>query len=129
MAGPRELESLPSTVSRYVLKSISYAAPSNENSVGLRIPYRFGASRALWIGCYDQVKMRYTVILEKEPDGGYVATVPALPGCVSQGDTREEALTSIREAADLYIEDCIASGDPVPTEADREYVELTTETL
>ena len=73
--------------------------------------------------------MRYTVILEKEPDGGYVATVPALPGCVSQGDTREEALTSIREAADLYIEDCIASGDPVPTEADREYVELTTETL
>jgi predicted RNase H-like HicB family nuclease len=60
--------------------------------------------------------MRYTVILEKEPDGGYVATVPALPGCVSPGDTREEALTNIREAADLYIEDCIASGDPVPTD-------------
>ena len=33
--------------------------------------------------------MRYTVILEKEADGGYVATVPALPGCVSQADTRE----------------------------------------
>ncbi|HEY6345388.1 MAG TPA: type II toxin-antitoxin system HicB family antitoxin [Bryobacteraceae bacterium] len=72
--------------------------------------------------------MRYTVILEKEPDGGYVATVPALPGCVSQGDTREEALTNIREAADLYIEDCIASGDPVPAETDREYVELKTGT-
>lgn len=70
--------------------------------------------------------MRYTVILEQEPDGGYVATVPVLPGCVSQGDTREEALRNIREAADLYIEDCVASGDPVPTETDREYIELTT---
>jgi predicted RNase H-like HicB family nuclease len=71
------------------------------------------------------VLMRYTVILEREPDGGYVATVPALPGCVSQGDTHEEVIQNIREAADLYIEDCIASGDPVPTEAGREYLELT----
>ena len=75
---------------------------------------------------YDQVEMRYTVILEKEPDGGYVAVVPSLPGCVSQGDTREEAMANIREAAELYIEDCIASGDPVPTEAGREFLELTT---
>ena len=36
--------------------------------------------------------MRYTVVLEREEDGGYVASVPALPGCVSQGDTRAEAL-------------------------------------
>lgn len=71
--------------------------------------------------------MRYTVILEQEPDGGYVVSVPALPGCVSQGDNREEALANIREAADLYVEDCIASGDPVPTEKGREYVELVTE--
>jgi predicted RNase H-like HicB family nuclease len=61
--------------------------------------------------------MRYTVILEREADGGYVATVPALPGCVSQGDTRDEVMRNIREAADLYIEDCIAAGDPVPSEA------------
>jgi predicted RNase H-like HicB family nuclease len=72
--------------------------------------------------------MTYTVILERESDGGYVATVPALPGCVSQGDTREEALQNIRDAADLYVEDCIAAGDPVPTEAGREYLELQTET-
>ncbi len=70
--------------------------------------------------------MRYTVILEREPDGGYVATVPALPGCVSQADTREEALANIQEAADLYVEDCIVSGDPVPTETGKEYVELMT---
>jgi predicted RNase H-like HicB family nuclease len=72
--------------------------------------------------------MRYTVILEQEADGGYVATMPALPGCVSQGDTRDEAMKNIREAADLYIEDCIAAGDPVPTEAGREYCEIKTGT-
>lgn len=72
--------------------------------------------------------MRYTVILERERDGGYIASVPALPGCVSQGDTRDEAVKNIREAVDLYIEDCIASGDPVPIEADREYIEVKTGT-
>jgi predicted RNase H-like HicB family nuclease len=71
--------------------------------------------------------MRYTVVLEREGDGGYVATVPALPGCVSQGNTRYEVMKNIREAADLYIEDCIASGDAVPTEAGREYFELVTD--
>lgn len=70
--------------------------------------------------------MRYTVILEREEDGGYVASVPALPGCVSQGDTRDDAIRNVQEAADLYVEDCIASGDPVPTEAGREFLELTT---
>lgn len=72
--------------------------------------------------------MKYTVILEREADGGYVATVPVLPGCVSQGDSREEALANIREAIDLYVEDCRASGDPVPEEDSLEYVELKTGT-
>jgi predicted RNase H-like HicB family nuclease len=54
----------------------------------------------------------------------YVATVPALPGCVSQGDTREEVMRNIREAADLYIEDCIAA-DEVPTEVGRDYIPST----
>lgn len=70
--------------------------------------------------------MSYTVILEREPDGGYVVSVPALPGCVSQGDTRDEALASIREAIGLYIEDCLEAGDPVPTEAGKEYIEIET---
>ncbi len=70
--------------------------------------------------------MRYTVILDQESDGGYVAIIPTLPGCVSQGDSREEALANIREAAELYIEDCIEAGDPVPNESGREFIELTT---
>ncbi len=72
--------------------------------------------------------MKYTVILEREADGGFVASVPVLPGCVSQGDDREEALRNIHEAIDLYVEDCRLSGDPVPVEDSVEYVELMTGT-
>ncbi len=69
--------------------------------------------------------MRYTVVLEQEEDGGFVISAPALPGCVSQGDTREEALLNIQEAIELYIEDCVEAGEPVPTEFGREFVEVT----
>jgi predicted RNase H-like HicB family nuclease len=62
--------------------------------------------------------------LEQEEDGGYVVSVPALPGCVSEGDTRAEALKNIREAIELYVEDCRESGDPVPTEVGKEFVEV-----
>jgi predicted RNase H-like HicB family nuclease len=68
--------------------------------------------------------MRYTVVLEQEQDGGYVASAPALPGCVSQGETRAEALSNIREAIEVYIEDCRDAGDPVPVEAGKEFVEV-----
>jgi predicted RNase H-like HicB family nuclease len=69
--------------------------------------------------------MQYIVVLEKDPESGFVALIPVLPGCVSQGETREEALANIREAAELYVEDCIAAGDPVPAEAGHEFIELT----
>ena len=68
--------------------------------------------------------MRFTVVLEQEPDEGFVASVPALPGCVSQGDTREDALRNIREAIELYLEDCRESGDPIPSESAREFDEI-----
>jgi predicted RNase H-like HicB family nuclease len=68
--------------------------------------------------------MRYTVVLEQEADGGYIASVPALPGCVSQGDTRAETLANIREAIELCVEDCRDAGDPIPTEAGKEFVEV-----
>ena len=68
--------------------------------------------------------MPYTVVLEQESNGGYVASVPALAGCVSQGDSRTEALANIREAIEVYVEDCRDAGDPVPTEAGKEFVEV-----
>ena len=48
--------------------------------------------------------MNLKVILEASDEGGYTATVPSLPGCISEGDTRDEALANIREAIDLYLE-------------------------
>jgi len=68
--------------------------------------------------------VRYTVVLEQEQDAGYVASVPALPGCVSQGDSRDEALANIREAIELYLDDCRDAGEPIPIEAGKEFVEV-----
>jgi predicted RNase H-like HicB family nuclease len=68
--------------------------------------------------------MKYTVILQRESDGGYVAIVPALPGCVSQGDDRTEALKNIEEAIELYLEDVKAAGEQLPIEDEREYVQV-----
>ncbi len=48
--------------------------------------------------------MKLNVILEPSDEGGYTVIVPALPGCISEGDTREEALKNIREAIELYLE-------------------------
>ena len=70
--------------------------------------------------------VRHTIIPEREADGGYVATVPALPGCVSQGDTPDEVTRDIRESADIWIDDCIAASHQIPTETGRENLELTT---
>jgi predicted RNase H-like HicB family nuclease len=48
--------------------------------------------------------MKLQVFLEPSEDGGFTATVPALPGCISEGETRELALANIREAVELYLE-------------------------
>lgn len=49
--------------------------------------------------------LKYTAVFEPEDSGGYSATIPALPGCISQGETFEEVLSNITEAAELYLED------------------------
>ncbi|EQD56968.1 Uncharacterized protein family UPF0150 domain protein, partial [mine drainage metagenome] len=48
--------------------------------------------------------MKYTIILELQEEGGYTVTVPALPGCISEGDTKEEAIENIKDAISGYIE-------------------------
>ena len=48
--------------------------------------------------------MNLKVVMEPSDEGGYTEIVPALPGCISEGDTKEEALKSIREAIELYLE-------------------------
>ena len=72
--------------------------------------------------------MKYTVIIEKGQESGYVAYCPALKGCVSQAETREEALKNVREAIEVYIEALFEDGLPIPTEVGKETVEIKEET-
>jgi antitoxin HicB len=58
--------------------------------------------------------MKYRVLLQPDEDGQFVAEVPALPGCISQGKSRDEALRNVKEAISLYLESLQAHGDAVP---------------
>jgi predicted RNase H-like HicB family nuclease len=65
----------------------------------------------------DEMTGGYHVVLEPDANGGYVAVVPAFPGCYSQGDTEQEALANAREAILLTIEDMRERGEPIPDPA------------
>ena len=69
--------------------------------------------------------MHYRVLVEQDEDGVYVAEAPALPGCISQGRTRTEALDNIKEAIAAYLESLTAHGDPIPPSITEEVVEVT----
>ena len=58
--------------------------------------------------------MKLTVHLEPSDEGGFTATVPSLPGCISEGNSREEALSNIREAIELYLEPVVDDAEFSP---------------
>lgn len=58
----------------------------------------------------------YTVHLEPAEEGGYVVTVPALPGCITQGETYEEALAMAKDAIEGWLETMAELGKPLPNE-------------
>ena len=60
--------------------------------------------------------LTYRIWLTKEPEGGYTVTVPSLPGCVTFGDSVDEAIIMAREAIDLYIESLESHGEAISTE-------------
>lgn len=68
--------------------------------------------------------MKNRVLVEQDEDGFFVAEVPALPGCVSQGATRQEALENIREAIAGYLESLDDHQEPVPPSIHEEIVEV-----
>ncbi len=68
--------------------------------------------------------MKYTVIIEKGIESGFVAKVPALRGCVSQGKTRADAMKNVKEAVETYVESLLADGLPVPTEVGRDFLQI-----
>lgn len=68
--------------------------------------------------------MKYRVLIEPDQDGVYLAEVPSIPGCISQGQTREEAVENVREAITAYLESLEAHGDPIPPPITEEVVEV-----
>ena len=68
--------------------------------------------------------MKYLVWIEQDEDGMYVAVAPALPGCISQGKTREKAVENIREAMAAYLESLEAHNEPIPPPISEEVVEV-----
>jgi len=69
-------------------------------------------------------RYRFTVVLETDEDGVYIASCPALPGCYSQGDTYEEALENLKDAIRLHIDARRQLGEPVPVEVAVDVVEV-----
>jgi predicted RNase H-like HicB family nuclease len=59
----------------------------------------------------------YRILLTPEEEGGFSVSVPALPGCFTQGETIEEAMEMAREAISLYVESLEADGEPVPDDS------------
>jgi predicted RNase H-like HicB family nuclease len=68
--------------------------------------------------------MKFRVLIEQDEDGMFIATVPALPGCISEGSSRDEALKNAGEAIELYLESLRAHGDPIPPSIGEEFIEV-----
>ncbi len=69
--------------------------------------------------------MKFRVLIEQDEDGVFVAEVPSLAGCISQGVTRGEAVENIREAVAVYLESLEAHGKPIPPSISEEVIEVT----
>ena len=68
--------------------------------------------------------MKFRVVIQQDEDGMFVAECPSLPGCVSQGKTREEVLDNIRDAITGYLESLRKHNEPVPPPIEEEIVEI-----
>jgi len=68
--------------------------------------------------------MKFRVIIQQDEDGAFVAECPSLPGCISQGKTREEALKNVKDAIMGYLESLKKHNEPIPPPIDEEIVEI-----
>lgn len=68
--------------------------------------------------------MKWPIYLESAKEGGYIANVPAFPGCVAQGETKEEALVMAHDAIHGYLKSLKKHGEPIPKPGEIEYLEV-----
>ncbi len=69
--------------------------------------------------------VRFRVLIEQDEDGIFVATAPSLPGCVSEGKTRDEARMNIRDAIAGYVASLEKHGEPIPPPIEEDVVEVS----
>lgn len=67
------------------------------------------------------INLPYKVVIYPSPEGGYAVEIPELPGCISQGETLQEALEMIEDAKRCWIADALEKGDPIPEPVDENY--------
>ena len=68
--------------------------------------------------------MQYRILIEQDEEGIFVAECPTLPGCISQGKTRTEALENIKDAIKGYLESLKKHNEPIPPQINEEVVEV-----
>jgi predicted RNase H-like HicB family nuclease len=68
--------------------------------------------------------MKYRIIIEEDEHGAFAVECPALPGCISQGKTRKEAIENIQDAIRGYLESLNRHDEPIPPPIDEEIVEV-----
>lgn len=68
--------------------------------------------------------MKFRILIDQDEDGMFVAECPSLPGCVSQGGTRDEALDNVRDAIKGYLESLKKHDEPLPPSIQEEIIEI-----
>lgn len=74
------------------------------------------------------MQLTYKILLHKEPEGSYTVSVPALPGCITYGETVEHAIDMAKEAIELYIEELQERGEDIPDDTETLEYSLTLQT-
>ncbi len=68
--------------------------------------------------------MKFRIVIEQDEDGKFIASCPTLPGCISDGDTRDEAIINMKDAMEGYLTSVQKSGDPLPLPISEEIVDV-----
>ena len=68
--------------------------------------------------------MKYRIIIEQDEDGAFISKCPALPGCISQGKSREEAIENIKDAIEGYLASLKKHNEPIPPTIEEEIIEV-----
>lgn len=68
--------------------------------------------------------MKFRILIKQDEDGVFISEVPELPGCISQGDTRQESIVNIKDAISGYVASLKKHDEPIPFSIDEETVEI-----